>query len=59
MPSPSALVVNYPSNPTAQTVGLDFYREIIHFARKHEIWVLSDLAYADIYFDDAIRRHPF
>ena len=52
VPSPSALVVNYPSNPTAQTVGLDFYKEIIAFARKHEIWVLSDLAYADIYFDE-------
>ncbi len=51
VPSPSALVINYPSNPTAQTVGLDFYREIVGFARKHEIWVLSDLAYADIYFD--------
>jgi len=44
--------VNYPSNPTAQVVGLDFYKEIIAFAKKHEIWVLSDLAYADIYFDD-------
>ena len=53
VPSPSALVVNYPSNPTAQTVDLDFYREIVSFARKHEIWLLSDLAYADIYFDNA------
>jgi alanine-synthesizing transaminase len=52
VPSPSALVVNYPSNPTAQTVGLDFYREVVAFARKHEIWVLSDLAYADIYFGE-------
>jgi len=52
VPSPSALVVNYPSNPTAQVVGLDFYKEIVAFAKKHEIWVLSDLAYADIYFDD-------
>ncbi len=52
VPSPSAVVINYPSNPTAQTVGLDFYREVVDFARKHEIWVLSDLAYADIYFDD-------
>jgi alanine-synthesizing transaminase len=52
VPSPSALVVNYPSNPTAQVVDLDFYREVVNFARKHEIWVLSDLAYADIYFDD-------
>jgi alanine-synthesizing transaminase len=52
IPSPLALVVNYPSNPTAQVVGLDFYKEVLDFARKHEIWVLSDLAYADIYFDD-------
>ncbi len=53
VPSPLAMVVNYPSNPTAQVVGLDFYKEVIKFAKKHEIWVLSDLAYADIYFDDA------
>jgi len=52
VPSPLALVVNYPSNPTAQVVNLDFYKEIIKFAKKHEIWVLSDLAYADIYFGD-------
>ncbi len=52
VPSPSALVVNYPSNPTAHTVGRDFYREVVAFARKHEIWVLSDLAYADIYFGE-------
>lgn len=51
VPSPTALVVNYPSNPTAQIVGLDFYKDVIAFAKKHEIWVLSDLAYADIYFD--------
>ena len=53
VPSPTALVVNYPSNPTAQVVDLDFYREIVAFAKRHEIWVLSDLAYADIYFDEA------
>src|SRR5437868_5163452 len=52
VPSPLALVVNYPSNPTAQVVGLDFYKEVVAFAKKHEIWVLSDLAYADIYFGD-------
>ena len=52
VPSPLAMVVNYPSNPTAQVVDLDFYKEVIAFAKKHEIWVLSDLAYADIYFDD-------
>jgi alanine-synthesizing transaminase len=52
VPSPIAMVVNYPGNPTAQVVDLDFYKEIVAFAKKHEIWVLSDLAYADIYFGD-------
>lgn len=52
IPSPLAVVVNYPSNPTAQVVDLDFYKELLRLARKHEMWVLSDLAYADIYFDD-------
>lgn len=51
VPSPLAVVVNYPSNPTAQVVGLDFYKELLAIARKHQMWVLSDLAYADIYFD--------
>ncbi len=51
IPSPLAVVVNYPSNPTAQVVGLDFYKELLKIARKHEMWILSDLAYADIYFD--------
>src|SRR5207302_5310290 len=52
-PSPLAIVVNYPSNPTAQVVGRDFYEEIVALAKKHEMWVLSDCAYADTYFDDA------
>src|SRR5262245_16882205 len=51
-PKPLAMVVNYPSNPTAQVADLDFYKEVVAFAKKHEIWVLSDLAYADTYFDD-------
>ena len=52
VPKPTALVVSFPSNPTSQLADLDFYSELIDFARKHEIWVLSDLAYAEIYFDD-------
>ena len=52
VPKPSALIVSFPSNPTAQVCDLDFYRELVKFARKHEVWVLSDLAYAEIYFDD-------
>jgi alanine-synthesizing transaminase len=52
-PSPLAIVVNYPSNPTAQMVDLEFFKEVVALARRHEMWVLSDLAYADTYFDDS------
>jgi len=52
VPAPSAIVLNYPSNPTAQVVDLDFYREIVDYCRSHNILILSDLAYAEIYFDD-------
>jgi alanine-synthesizing transaminase len=52
VPKPLAIVVNFPANPTAQVADLDFYKELIAFARKHEIYVLSDIAYAEIYFDD-------
>jgi alanine-synthesizing transaminase len=51
-PKPLAIVVNYPSNPTAQMVGLDFYKDVVAFARQHDMWVLSDLAYADTYFEE-------
>ncbi|CAK0741137.1 glutamate--pyruvate aminotransferase AlaC (fragment) [Azospirillaceae bacterium] len=51
VPKPLALVLNYPSNPTAQVVGLDFYRPIVEFCRRHGIYILSDLAYAEIYFE--------
>jgi alanine-synthesizing transaminase len=50
VPKPTALIVNFPSNPTAYLADLDFYREVVAFARQHEIWILSDLAYAEIYF---------
>ena len=50
IPAPLAIVLNFPANPTAQSVNLDFYREIIAFCRRHGIIVLSDLAYAEIYF---------
>ncbi|TXG84500.1 MAG: LL-diaminopimelate aminotransferase [Sphingomonadales bacterium] len=53
VPKPTALVLGYPSNPTAEVVGLDFYAEVVDFCRRHRIWLLSDLAYAEIYFDGA------
>ena len=51
VPAPIAVVLNFPSNPTAQVVGLDFYEEAVRFCTKHELFILSDLAYADIYFE--------
>jgi alanine-synthesizing transaminase len=51
IPKPIAIILNYPANPTAFEADLDFYREIVAFARKHSIVVLSDLAYAEIFFD--------
>jgi alanine-synthesizing transaminase len=54
IPKPIAVVVCYPSNPTAYVAELDFYKELIPFAKRHGILVLSDLAYAEVYFDD----HP-
>jgi alanine-synthesizing transaminase len=54
IPKPIAVVVCYPSNPTAAVADLDFYRDLILFAKKHGIFVLSDLAYAEVYFDN----HP-
>jgi alanine-synthesizing transaminase len=52
IPKPLAVVVCYPSNPTAYIADLDFYRDLIAFAKKHNLLVLSDLAYAEVYFDD-------
>ena len=51
VPKPSALVLNYPANPTAVVADLEFYKEVVAFARKHDLLVLSDLAYAEIYFE--------
>src|SRR4249919_2579749 len=51
IPKPIAVVVCYPSNPTAYVADLDFYKELVAFAKRHDILVLSDLAYAEVYFD--------
>ncbi len=51
IPKPLAVILNYPSNPTAMLATLDFYKEVVAFARKHDLIVLSDLAYAEIFFD--------
>jgi alanine-synthesizing transaminase len=50
-PRPKMLVLNFPANPTAQCVDLEFFERVIAIAKEHDIWVLHDLAYADIVFD--------
>ncbi|MDJ0686021.1 MAG: LL-diaminopimelate aminotransferase [Alphaproteobacteria bacterium] len=52
IPKPIAVILNFPQNPTAQCVDLDFYEEVVDFCLRHEIYILSDLAYAEIYFGE-------
>ena len=52
IPSPKAIIVSFPSNPTAQIVDLGFYEEVVKIGLKYNTYVLSDLAYAEIYYDD-------
>jgi alanine-synthesizing transaminase len=54
VPKPTAVIVNFPSNPTALLADLDFYRELVAFCRRHELFILSDLAYAELYFGDKV-----
>jgi alanine-synthesizing transaminase len=51
VPKPTALIVNFPSNPTALLASREFYKELVALARRHELFILSDLAYAELYFD--------
>ncbi|OIP99352.1 MAG: alanine transaminase [Zetaproteobacteria bacterium CG2_30_46_52] len=50
-PRPKIIIVNFPSNPTAQVVDLDFYVKLVDFARENNLMVISDIAYAEITFD--------
>ena len=52
VPKPTALVLNYPNNPTAITTDLDFYGAVVDFCKFHGIYILSDLAYSEVYFDE-------
>jgi len=51
-PKPVALVLNFPGNPTSEVVSLDFYKEVVELCKQQEIYIISDLAYAEIYFDE-------
>ena len=50
-PKPKMLVLNFPGNPTTQCVDLEFFEKVVQVAKEHKIWVVHDLAYADIVFD--------
>ncbi|MGD9355794.1 MAG: alanine transaminase [Chromatiales bacterium] len=50
-PRPKMLVLNFPGNPTTQCVDLDFFERVVAIAKEHNIWVIHDIAYADIVFD--------
>ena len=52
VPKPNAVIVNFPSNPTALTAPIEFYRELVALCRRHELFILSDLAYAELYFGE-------
>jgi alanine-synthesizing transaminase len=54
VPKPTAVIVNFPSNPTALLAPLEFYKELVAFCRRHELFILSDLAYAELYFGDLV-----
>ena len=51
VPKPTAVVLNYPNNPTTAMADLDFYERVVDYCRHHKIYILSDLAYAEVYFD--------
>ena len=51
IPKPIALVLNYPNNPTTITAPIEFYEEVVNFCKSHQIYILSDLAYSELYFD--------
>ena len=51
VPRPTVLIVNFPSNPTAETVDLAFYERLVAWAKENRVWVISDLAYSELYYD--------
>lgn len=54
---PQAVIVSYPCNPTGETASLEFYQEMVDFCKKHQIYIISDLAYCEVYFNEADKPH--
>ena len=49
---PQAVIISYPCNPTTQIADISFYEEIVSFCKKHQIYIISDIAYCELYFDE-------
>ncbi|MXO59837.1 LL-diaminopimelate aminotransferase [Altererythrobacter salegens] len=56
VPRPTVLIVNFPSNPTAETVGIEFYERLVAWAKENKVWIISDLAYSELYYDGKPTR---
>ena len=54
---PQAVIVSYPCNPTTEIASLEFYEELVAFCKKHQIYIISDLAYCELYFDEKDKPH--
>lgn len=54
---PLAVIVSFPCNPTTEIVGLDFYEEMVDFCKKHKIYIISDIAYCELYFNEKDKPH--
>lgn len=54
---PLAVIVSFPGNPTSEIVGLDFYEEMVSFCKKHKIYIISDIAYSELYFNEEDKPH--
>lgn len=52
---PVAILVNYPSNPTGESVSIDFYQELVEFCKQEKIYIISDVAYCELYFDEKYK----
>ncbi len=59
VPKPTAVVLNYPNNPTAMVADLDFYGQVVDFCKYHDIYILSDLAYSEYFFLTTTRHRQF
>ena len=58
-PKPKAMILSYPNNPTTQIVDIDFFKEVVKFAKKKDLIIIHDIAYSEIYFEEEYKPHSF